>query len=146
MKCSNIKSINLNISSLHYNLAELHALLTTSETQFDIIGISESRLKYNKHYTTNTDLPNYNIEHCNAEGPNGRTILYIKRDIACKLRNDLKMWKSKHLESIFIEIINQQKKKIILGCVYRHPYMEVNECNNDHFSSAKTSWVRKVKM
>ena len=90
-KTNSPKIINLNISSLHYNLAELHTLLTTSETQFDIIRISESRLKYNKHYTTNTDLPNYNIEHCDAEGPNGRTLLYIKRDIACKLRNDLKM-------------------------------------------------------
>ena len=44
------------------------------------------------------------------------------------------MYKSKHLESFFIEVINQQKKNIILECVYRHPCMEVNEFNNDHFS------------
>ena len=69
-----------------------------------------------------------------AHGANGGTLLYIKKDIAYKLRNDLKMYKSKHLESIFIEIINQKKKTIILGCVYRHPSMEVNEFKNDHFS------------
>ena len=61
-------------------------------------------------------------------------LLYIKKDIAYKLRNDLKMYKSKHLESTFIEIINQKKKNIILGCVYNHPCMEVNEFKNDHFS------------
>ena len=61
-------------------------------------------------------------------------LLYIKKDIAYKLRNDLKMYKSKHLKPTFIEIINQQKKNIILGCVYSHPCMEVNEFKNDHFS------------
>ena len=44
------------------------------------------------------------------------------------------MYKSKHLESFFIEVINHQKKNIILECVYRHPCMEANEFNNDHFS------------
>ena len=88
---------------------ELHTLLTTSEIQFDIIGISESRLKRNKHHTTNIELPNYDIEHCDAEGANGGTLLYIKEYIAYKTRNDLKMYKSKHLEPGFIEIINQEK-------------------------------------
>ena len=44
------------------------------------------------------------------------------------------MYKSKHLESIFIEIINKQKKNIILGFLYRHPCMEVNEFNDDLFN------------
>ena len=74
------------------------------------------------------------ILNIDAHGANGGILLYIKKDIAYKLRNDLKMYKSKHLESIFIEIINQKKKTIILGCVYRHPCMEVNEFKNDHFS------------
>ena len=44
------------------------------------------------------------------------------------------MYKGKHLEETFIEIMNQQKKSIILGYLYRHPCMEGNEFNNDHFS------------
>ena len=44
------------------------------------------------------------------------------------------MYKGKHLEEAFIEIMNQQKKSIILGYVYRHPCMKGNEFNNDHFS------------
>ena len=110
-KANSLKILHLNISSLQYHFAELHTPLTTSEIQFDIIGISESTLKLNKYYTTNIDLPNYNIEHCDAEGANGGTLLYIKKDTAYKLRNNLKMYKCKHLKSIFIEIINQKKKK-----------------------------------
>ena len=63
-KANSLKILHLNISSLQYHFAELHTPLTTSEIQFDIIGISESTLKLNKYYTTNIDLPNYNIEHC----------------------------------------------------------------------------------
>ena len=70
IKTNSLKMLHLNISSLQYHFAELHTLLTTSEIQFDIIGISESRLKCIKYYTTNIDLPNYNIEHCGAEGAN----------------------------------------------------------------------------
>ena len=133
-KTNSLKILHLNISSLQYHFVELHTLLTTSEIQLDIIGISESRLKRNKHYTTNIDLPKYNIEHCDAEGTIEETLLYIKKDVAYKPRNDLKMYKNNYRESIFIEIINQQKKNIILGCVYRHPCMEVNEFYNDQFS------------
>ena len=69
-KTNSLKIICLNISYVQYHFEELHILLTTSEIQFDITGISESRLKRNKHYAANLNLPSYNIEHCNAEDAN----------------------------------------------------------------------------
>ena len=44
------------------------------------------------------------------------------------------MYKSKELESIFIEIINKKGKNTIAGCIYKHPKLEINEFNN-HFLS-----------
>ena len=38
------------------------------------------------------------------------------------------------LESIFIEIINPNTKNLIVGCIYRHLCMELNEFNNDFFT------------
>ena len=38
------------------------------------------------------------------------------------------------LESIFIEIINPSTKNLIVGCIYRHPCMELSEFNNDFFT------------
>ena len=61
-------------------------------------------------------------------------LLYIKKDTISKVRNDLKMYKSKSLESIFIEIIRPNNKNIVVGCVYRHPSMDANEFN-EHFLS-----------
>ena len=49
-----------------------------------------------------------------------------------KVRNDLKMYKSKNLESIFIEIIKTNNKNI--GCVYPHASMDANEFNEHYIS------------
>ena len=37
---------------------------------------------------------------------------------------DLKICKSKYLESTFLEEINQSGKNIIVGCIYRHRSMD----------------------
>ena len=57
-----LKSSHLNISSLPYHCSELHSLLSDCRINFDIIGITESRLKRNQKALENIDLPNYIIE------------------------------------------------------------------------------------
>ena len=38
------------------------------------------------------------------------------------------MYKSKELESVFIEIMNKGKEEnIIIGCIYKHPKLEIEE-------------------
>ena len=125
-----LKAFHLNISSLPYHCSELHSLLSNCRINFDIIGITESRLKRNQKALQNIDIPNYNIEHCPTEGPNGGALIYVKNDIIYKVRNDLKIYQSEKLESVFIEIIKSNNRNIIVGCVYRHPSMEVNEFNS----------------
>ena len=44
------------------------------------------------------------------------------------------MYKSKQLESVFIEICSKNKKNIIVGCIYRHPSMDLNEFNEEFFN------------
>ena len=47
-------------------------------------------------------------------------------------RNDLNIYKSHELESTFVEIINPKKSNIILGVIYRHPTMDLNEFNDKY--------------
>ena len=47
-----------------------------------------------------------------------------------KVRNDLKIYQSEKLESVFIERIKSINRNFIIGCVYCHPSMEVNEFNS----------------
>ena len=58
-------------------------------------------------------------------------MLYTKKGIKYKLRKDLK---SKQLEPTFIEV-SQNKTKVLVGCVYRHPSLELSEFNNCYLSN-----------
>ena len=41
----------------------------------------------------------------------------------------MKLFESKELESIFIEIINHKQKNTIIGCIYRHPNFPISQFN-----------------
>ena len=76
-----LKAFHLNILPLPYHCSELHSLLSNCRINFDIIGITESRLKRNQKALQNIDIPNYNIENRPTEGPKGGALIYVKNDI-----------------------------------------------------------------
>ena len=93
--------------------------------------MSESRLKLNQNPLTSVQLLGYNIEYTPTECNNEGTLLYVKKRINYKLRKDLQIYKPIQLESTFIDIV-QNKERIIIGCLYRHPSMELSEFNNHY--------------
>ena len=99
-------------------------------TIFQVLGITESRLKEANPLAINIILPGFTYEHTPTKSANGGTLLYIKNGINYKLGPDLNINKDKELESIFIEIITKNSKNIIVGCIYRHPCMHPQEFNS----------------
>ena len=67
-----------------------------------------------------------------TEPEKGGLLIYVANKYNCKQRIDLEsiMYKSNTLESTFIEIINTKKKNSTIGCIYRHPSMNLEEFNN----------------
>ena len=120
---------HLNISSLQYHIDDLKLLLSQMNIEFDVIGITESRLQNNQP-KTNIEIPGYCYEHTPTKASKGGALLYISKNVNYKPRKDLTIIKDKELESIFIEIVIPQKKNIIVGCIYRHPCMDPHEFNN----------------
>ena len=104
-------------------------MLCSLNTKFDIIAISESKIKDLKTCINKVELPNYQIEFTAPKSLKGGTLLYISNNHTYKVRKDLIIYKEKELESTFIEIINLNKnaKNIIVGCIYKHPKMSVSE-------------------
>ena len=47
------------------------------------------------------------------------------------MRNDLKNYDKKLIESTFIEILSRKWKNRIIGCVYKHPKHEVSDFTNN---------------
>ena len=54
-----------------------------------------------------------------------------KKGIKYKCRKHLQTYKQKELKSTFIEV-NRNNKKLMVGCIYRHPSMDLSELDN-HF-------------
>ena len=109
----------LNIT-LQYHFDELQTFLSKCRIDFQILGITESRLKTDILIATNVQLPGFNVEHMPTKSSRGGALLYIRETINYKLRPDLNMDKEKELKSIFIEILQKTSKNVILCCIYRH--------------------------
>ena len=123
--------LHLNISSLPFHIDEFTNLLSELNSYFNVIGITETRLTTKKDPVNSTEIPDYNIEHTPTESDKGGAFLYISKKINYKTRDDLKIYKKKLLESKFIEVLSDSNKNAIVGCIYKHPGLTIQEFNFD---------------
>ena len=79
-------------------------------------------------------MKGYKSYHVHTESDKGGTLIYISDTLSPKQRPDLesKLYKSEVLESTIIEIINNHKKNVLVGCIYRHPSMDLEEFNHEY--------------
>ena len=118
---------HLNIFSVTFHFDELIVLMAENKHNFDFLDISEICLLLNRNSLNPISLLGYNIEHTPTDSSNGGTLLYIKQGINYELRKDLQIYKSKELESTFVEVLSpgMSKNNMIIGCIYCHPSMEL---------------------
>ena len=138
---------HLNIHSVQLHIEELRILLKILNFKFDIIAISETKLK--DQPTVDINLNDYHTPYCkNTEANKGGTLLYVSKELNFKPREDLELYKSKDLESLFIEIINQKESNDIIGVIYRHPKMDVNNFIDDNLDTLvhKLSFEKNKKI
>lgn len=100
-----------------------------------MICITESKIRKGKDTLSNISLPGYTIESIPTESANGGVLLYIASNIQYKIRNDLEMYMSKELESVFIEILQDHGKNTICGGIYKHPGMSIEDFNTTYLNN-----------
>ena len=137
---------HINTCSLSKNIEELAYQLDETKTDFDVVGISESRIKKYKCPINSINLNGDSHESCPTESAAGDTLLYISNNLSHKPRNDLCIYKSAELESTFIEILNPKKTNVIVGCIYRHPHMDLNNLVTTTSIIYWISYQRKIKL
>lgn len=126
---NDISIFHTNIGSLEKHFEELQTVLKMLDFKFDIIGITESKIKKDIKPKIKISLPGYKCYHVDTEADKGGSLIYISSHLTPKPRKDLEklLYKSEMLESTFIEIIVPNKKNIVIGNIYRHPSMDLNE-------------------
>ena len=124
--------MHLNIHSIQLHIEDVRIILHLLEFEFDIIAISESRLQKGLHPKVDISLTGYqNPVNTLTEANKGGVLIHAKSNLNFKLRNDLNIYKSKELESTFIETINPIDANSIVGVIYRHPCMDPTLFNDD---------------
>ena len=64
----------------------------------------------------------------------GGTLIYVSDHVSFKPKNDLTICKPSELESTFIEICIPKKTNDIIGCIHKHPNMNINEFKDDYLN------------
>ena len=59
-------------------------------------------------------------------------MLYVDKQLTYRLRKDLMMYKYKEIESIFIELFNNNNSNTVIGCVSKHPKVPLFEFMKDY--------------
>ena len=141
-KSKSLSMFHINTCSLSKNFDDLEYLLKTTNMNFDIIAISETRITKNINKISNINLNNYIFEFIPTAG---ETLTYVANHLAYNRRTDLQIYKKRDLESTFIEISNPKESNVIIGCIYRHPNVDLNEFNSDYLNHLLTKLSKEKK-
>ena len=114
---------------------------------FSIIGNSETRFLKDKPPTFDFSIKDYSVEHTPIESSTGGALLYISNCYSYLPRNDLSssLYQSKYLESVFVELVFTKKTNIIVGTIYKHPDMSIDEFNLVYLSPFLQNVCRENK-
>ena len=111
---------HLNIASLGGHIDDLKALLAILDHPFNIIGISETKIRDNHEPISNISLDNYYFEHTPTFSHFGGAGLFIRKDQDFQIKKDLSKSILSVAESFFIELTLDNNKSMLVGCFYRH--------------------------
>jgi hypothetical protein len=123
--------LHVNVRSLNKNLDNLLILLKLLKFHFSIIAISESW-----ETELNVDLfhiPGYEkVSALRQNGRGGGVALFVDNSLTFNVRSDLTCIigsTNNGCESIFVELNNKQKQKIVAGVIYRPPNHDIDKFN-----------------
>ena len=119
---------HMNIHSIDLHIEELRTALQLLDFKFDFICISESKILEDQPQTkVDISLNGYQAPLSTpTEATKGGVLLYARIGLNIVPRTDLSdnIYKSKEIESLFVEVINPKESNSIVGTLYRHPSME----------------------
>ena len=121
---SSIGFLHTNLASISKHYDDLFITLSQLKYEFDVIAITEHKITESGP-TVNIELPGYHeFIFDSSLTRNGGTGFYLKKSLAYRMRNDLKLVYpgSGQFESTFLEIVLPDKKKLLLDVfIATHP-------------------------
>ena len=123
-KCD-LNFLNLNIRSLNKKFEQLTSLLDNIDLCNFIIGLTETWLQDQPHSLFS--LSQHNLIFNNRTNKRGGGVaMYVPDHLNFKVLSDINTM-NLAMEVVFIEIVLQNKKNIVVGTIYRPPSSNHNE-------------------
>ena len=126
-----------NVRSLVANHDNLTTLLSDLNHNFNVIGISETKIMTNKDPLANVSIPGYEFLSQPSLQNAGGVAFYIKNDIEFHLREDLNSTTLDY-ECLWIEV-HSKFRNIVCSVAYRHPHG-----NLENFTNYITASIDKI--
>ena len=117
---NNFSIFHLNVASLGKHIDELKSLLLSLKHDFDIITLTETKIKHTPSNLININIEGYQNFHTPTHTHCGGSMIYVKNSLSAKFLPEFSKSEEGIFESIFVEIKNQNKS-LIVGTIYRHP-------------------------
>ena len=115
------KIFHSNVNGLSSHHDDLHMMLTQTNSDFDVINITETSENKESSFPTNISLDGYNYPYTTAtKFSKGGVAIYVKNCYTSFKREKL-CHSNDHFETVWVEITQDNSKNILLGCIYRHP-------------------------
>ena len=85
------------------------------------------------------------IGNCRSEKKGGGVSILLKDGITYKRRTDLDIFQERETESVFVEILSKNGKKIIIGSMYRPPNTNISQFSTNIANIIKQARMAKGK-
>ena len=95
-------------------------LLELLDHPWDIIGVSETKIREEGDALINISISGYDFIQTATKSFFGGVCILVKTGIEYKVREDLNKSIHNVSESFFVEIKDKSRKKLLVGCIYRH--------------------------
>ena len=91
-KTSSFGVAHVNIASLDAHIDDLRTVLSRLKFSFDVIGISEHKIRQDSTSSNNIDITGYQKFDFEPTGTtHGGAVFYVKSNLVCKVRKDLNL-------------------------------------------------------
>ena len=135
-----LQELKTHISMCHLNTKSMTSTFDkfqfiVNESKFDIITLSETWLRNDKHLLEYVNLPGYKFSHRNRDEKRGGGVgAYIKDCITYKIRTDIISLHGS-LEHLWVEVKGKNKKSpCLIGVVYQ----------SSSGNTKKIEWIEKI--
>ena len=123
------KILHSNLNGVENIFDDYHTFVTSANSNFDVMCISETTQKENFPFNLNINIDGYGQPFTlGSKTARGGVAIYVKDEYNVIERNDLNIVDNS-LEAVWVEIKNEKGKNIVCGCIYRHPNSDIDDFN-----------------